>query len=70
MTKNKTWITSKEAAEILDTTPDKVNYYGRKGYFGARRWTGKEWRYYRKLVERMRHEWKRMGLHLVKGERR
>jgi hypothetical protein len=39
------WISAVEAADILDTYPDKINYWGVRGMFGNRVKHENEWRY-------------------------
>jgi len=53
----KGWITSNEVAEILNTSPDKVNWWGMKGFFGARRWYKNHWLYSVKAVEKVKDIW-------------
>ena len=64
--KPRTWLTSNEVAEFLDTTPDKVNYWGRKGFFGKRYRPGKRWLYNFRCVKAAWPKWKRLKLSEVK----
>jgi len=50
------WITSIEASIILNTTPDKVNYFGKKGYIVRKR-KGKIWLYNEKYIKKIVLNW-------------
>ena len=67
MSKTK-WISAAEAADILDTYPDKINYWGGKGMFGYRVKHGNEWRYSRQRVSQAGEQWALLELSDVKGE--
>ena len=66
MSKQRAWITSIEAAIILNTTPDKINYWGRKGFFGKRKMLTKGCLYYRKRVEEAKASWDKMELSKIR----
>ena len=65
--KPKTWLTSNEVAEFLNTSPDKVNYWGAREFFGRRYRPGKRWMYNSHRVKAARPEWRRLKLSEVKG---
>ncbi len=58
------WITSQEAAKLLDTTPDAVNYHAKKGRFIRKTDPGRNrWLYSRKyIIDVVQYWWKQYEL--------
>lgn len=56
------WITLREVAILLDTSPDKINYHARKGRF-LRKKIDNRWFYSRRYVNTVvKHWWNKFGL--------
>ena len=64
------WITANEVAEILDTTPDKVNYWGRKQFFGIRILKKARFFYNYKRVLIAKQKWDKLELSKIRSYRK
>jgi len=54
----KEWVTSTEASSILNTSPDRINYYGKKGYIIRKRPAkGNFWLYSKKYISEIVKVW-------------
>ncbi len=60
--RGKIWITANEAASILDTTPDRINYFGKMGKLPRCKMGSnfQQWRYNKRYIENVViHWWKK-----------